>query len=125
MEEEKVICPRCEGSGLCIECEGKGFIPCPDCGDNPTSSCKKCSGTGKISCETKCEVCDGKGFINYSDNSNENIPKHKENIVIIPIIPAKPIATFTILILCVLYTLFSGAIFGKVNILYFLGLFIC
>ena len=124
MEEDKVVCPRCEGSGLCIECNGKGFIPCPDCKDNPTTSCKKCSGTGKISCEPKCEVCDGKGFISYSNNhSNENIQELRKEVVIIPIIPAKPVATFTILILCVLYTVFSGAVFGKVNILYFLGLF--
>ena len=48
MDDNKITCPRCEGSGLCIECEGKGFIPCPDCNENISPSCKKCSGTGKI-----------------------------------------------------------------------------
>ena len=125
MEDTKITCPRCEGSGLCIECEGKGFIPCPDCNGNISPSCKKCSGTGKISCSPKCEVCEGKGFIDYSTTHyGGEIPKNREASVVVSIIPQKPVATFVLLVISVLCTIFSGILFGEGNLLWYLGVFI-
>ena len=125
MEEEKETCPRCDGSGLCIECEGKGVITCPDCEGDKSFFCKKCNGKGEIPCSPKCEVCDGKGYIDYSSKSqNESVYQDKRDVITIQIIPQKPVATFVLLILCVLYTIFSGALFEKGNILFYLGVFI-
>ena len=126
MDDNKITCPRCEGSGLCIECEGKGFIPCPDCNENISPSCKKCSGTGKIFCSPKCEVCDGKGYIDYSTTSygGGELPKHREESVVVSIIPQRPVATFVLLVLSVLCTLCSGILFGEGNLLWYLGVFI-
>ncbi len=54
----------------CLQCQGKGTIPCPRChgeghvalnmaGIDTTSSCDHCYGSGKI----KCTTCDGTGTV--------------------------------------------------------------
>jgi hypothetical protein len=60
----EVDCPICEGSGICVTCEGTGNLrktlnqdletipavpadPCTDCGG--TGDCQTCDGTGKYS----------------------------------------------------------------------------
>lgn len=62
----------------CLECEGKRFLPCPDCGARgelisqcaacgstgfTEKSCKKCGGRGYVSCPTTqtCRLCGGSG----------------------------------------------------------------
>lgn len=65
------VCPRCKGSGKCIDCQGTGRTTCPDCSGkgNKTapsgrvSPCKTCQGTGSISCPTECPSCGGSGII--------------------------------------------------------------
>jgi membrane associated rhomboid family serine protease len=64
-------CPRCKGSGKCVECEGAGYIECPSCsgkGKKKTSrgvnySCKACGGNGKMDCSLDCSSCNGTGEI--------------------------------------------------------------
>lgn len=64
-------CPRCEGSGRCVDCGGSGKARCPACEGQGqkvsprglTFSCKTCGGTGSIGCPTQCPSCNGSGAI--------------------------------------------------------------
>jgi len=68
-------CPRCEGTGKCIECRGTGSITCSQCGGEgklplklPTGAvketkCHTCNGEGKVPCSPTCESCQGAGEI--------------------------------------------------------------
>lgn len=66
-----MACPRCEGSGKCVECQGTGRMVCPVClgaGEKQTPrglmvQCKNCRGEGSCDCPTKCSSCDGAGEI--------------------------------------------------------------
>lgn len=67
----KSNCPRCEGTGQCVECKGTGKVTCPTCqgtGKRTTPNgtefdCKTCKGTGQIDCALKCDSCQGTGVI--------------------------------------------------------------
>lgn len=94
-------CPRCSGSGVCNECQGKGFQECPACsgeGQRTTPrggsyKCKSCSGTGKIDCPETCSSCEGSGAIT-EELQQAQIDKYKmrfanltpNNKIIVPII---------------------------------------
>ncbi|MBI3926410.1 MAG: rhomboid family intramembrane serine protease [Armatimonadetes bacterium] len=64
-------CPRCEGSGVCVECSGEGSTVCPTCGGKGerttprgmTYTCKGCNGSGKVECSPTCSSCEGTGEI--------------------------------------------------------------
>ncbi len=64
-------CPRCEGSGVCVDCRGSGWTSCPTCegaGQRKTSrglsyNCKTCGGEGQIECPKTCASCGGSGSI--------------------------------------------------------------
>lgn len=56
----KIICNTCDGSGVCVECEGKAEIPhdcdcehcvicfpCESCADDP-GVCPDCEGEGEV-----------------------------------------------------------------------------
>ncbi len=66
-----VQCPRCGGSGICIDCHGQGKIECPACSGQGFElsskkiklTCKSCQGTGFISCPAECPSCQGTGII--------------------------------------------------------------
>lgn len=100
-------CPRCEGSGKCVECDGVGHIECPGCSGKGTKTtsrgvsynCKACSGNGKVECSAECSSCNGTGeiteafqketrdkyrpkFANYSPNSKVVWPLIIINIVV-------------------------------------------
>jgi len=94
MEGKEVSCSNCNGSGQCLNCEGKGhtyednYIRCtyPACGgrgrykvmNGGIRTCSRCGGTGrlkasggpkKVNCSKcagsgKCPVCYGKGKVN-------------------------------------------------------------
>ncbi len=67
----KTNCPRCEGSGQCIECKGSGKVACPTCQGSgecttprgTTFKCKSCQGSGSIACPVTCDSCQGSGVI--------------------------------------------------------------
>lgn len=69
-----VQCPRCGGSGICIDCQGQGKIECPACSGQGFElsskkiklTCKSCQGTGFISCPAECPSCQGTGVISES-----------------------------------------------------------
>jgi rhomboid protease GluP len=67
-------CPRCEGSGKCVDCKGTGKVPCQQCngggtvridlaGAGKTSRCSICKGEGTIPCSPLCDSCTGQGEI--------------------------------------------------------------
>lgn len=64
-------CPRCQGSGVCLECQGSGKIECPACGGKGkkstprgvTYNCKACGGEGTVACPLQCSSCGGSGEI--------------------------------------------------------------
>ena len=66
-----MACPRCQGTGVCVDCQGSGKTDCPVCsgsGKKTTSrgtsfDCKSCQGTGQIECSTECSSCAGQGEI--------------------------------------------------------------
>ena len=49
-------CPKCEGTGLCNNCDGEKQITCTLC--NGTTKCISCSGSGRYTCKN----CDGDGI---------------------------------------------------------------
>lgn len=87
----KVLCTKCHGSGQvyyndryikCSKCGGAGLAPCPECTGlgmkalrlgfgtsaraHGSGQCKKCEGTGKLTCKTcngtgDCTSCKGSG----------------------------------------------------------------
>ncbi|MBQ7568138.1 rhomboid family intramembrane serine protease [bacterium] len=68
--QEGQLCPRCEGSGVCRDCQGTGHIPCPACSGKGTSvwhgkkmTCRTCSGSGQQDCPSQCPSCAGTGRI--------------------------------------------------------------
>lgn len=64
-------CPRCQGSGVCADCQGSGQLECPTCGGTGKKktprgiayTCKSCSGSGAIPCSVECSSCEGSGEI--------------------------------------------------------------
>lgn len=53
-------------NGKCIQCHGRGVIPCPECaGGTRNPICPDCEGTGYVSEEEgikeKCHRCNGTG----------------------------------------------------------------
>lgn len=71
-------CPRCEGTGKCVECKGSGSVTCIQCGGAgkhpltlPTGAvkemkCHTCDGKGTLPCSPLCESCKGAGEITPS-----------------------------------------------------------
>ncbi len=71
-------CPRCEGTGKCVECNGSGSVTCIQCNGAgilplklPTGAvkemkCHTCNGQGTVSCNPLCESCSGAGEITPS-----------------------------------------------------------
>lgn len=66
-----MTCPRCSGSGQCIECKGSGSITCATCSgtgkrqrsSGQTYDCSRCKGTGAEACNPRCDPCRGSGTI--------------------------------------------------------------
>lgn len=66
-----MTCPRCNGSGECVECKGAGSITCASCDGSgkrqrstgQTYPCARCKGTGRESCSPRCDSCQGSGTI--------------------------------------------------------------
>lgn len=64
-------CPRCEGRGVCVDCQGSGLLPCPACDGagsrstprGTTYQCKSCAGSGQVECPKTCASCEGTGEI--------------------------------------------------------------
>ena len=64
-------CPRCNGTGRCVDCGGTGKAGCPGCGGEGQkvsprglqSQCRICAGTGTIDCPAECPSCAGTGRI--------------------------------------------------------------
>lgn len=65
-------CPRCGGTGVCIECHGSGRTECLSCrgkGSTGVTSqgkpvvCRACGGQGTVECSPKCSSCNGTGVI--------------------------------------------------------------
>lgn len=68
-------CPRCQGTGDCPECKGKGSIDCLQCNGSgevfrrshhKSFPCSKCQGKGTTPCSIHCSSCNGKGVIEKS-----------------------------------------------------------
>ena len=66
------VCPRCKGSGICVDCKGSGQMACPNCegtgisGRNSQGAplpCRVCKGNKTIPCSKVCESCGGSGVI--------------------------------------------------------------
>lgn len=66
------LCPRCKGSGGCVDCQGSGRAPCPQCqgqgnlGNDSRGNprpCKVCKGRGYLECSPQCDSCLGQGVI--------------------------------------------------------------
>jgi len=80
-------CPRCEGSGKCIECKGTGSVTCLQCQGKGTTTielpsgvkkenkCPLCGGTGRTACSPACESCGGNGEIT-ADYQKEQFKKY-------------------------------------------------
>jgi len=126
-------CPRCEGSGICIECQGRGISECPFCkglGSNTNAlasgvivetKCSRCAGEGFISCPENCDICRGKGIF---EPKEDFIQKRDNNLTEVIFKPFVPKVTYTILILIVLATALSGVLSDrKGNLFYLLGFF--
>jgi rhomboid protease GluP len=67
-------CPRCEGSGKCVDCKGTGKARCVQCagagsvtieisGAPKTNRCSICKGEGTVACSPLCDSCAGSGEI--------------------------------------------------------------
>lgn len=138
MEKYSVECPRCGGTGKCCECDGTGFSACGTCkgkgtldvktfsGDNVVRKCHECDGTGTVPCPSACEVCGGKGIIVSDGGGFEPSGESRQNFesfAVIELKPARPMCTYTLIVLCCIATLCSGCLFGKGNILFALGVF--
>ena len=56
-EDGPEACDACGGSGLCMACNGQGYIPhtCETCGHEEEDECSECEGSG---C---CYACEGTG----------------------------------------------------------------
>ena len=72
------LCPRCKGSGICTDCQGKGFITCLTCSGKGTLgtnskgiplTCRSCQGKKVVPCPKECPSCGGTGEISskYQD----------------------------------------------------------
>jgi len=67
-------CPRCEGSGRCVDCSGTGQATCPGCQGQGSrtsprgmeSTCRICNGLKTIACPVQCPSCNGTGRISAS-----------------------------------------------------------
>ncbi|MBQ7501834.1 rhomboid family intramembrane serine protease [bacterium] len=71
-QHSEKTCPRCSGTGVCIECQGSGKITCISCqgkGSVGVSSqgkpipCRACGGKKTADCSPKCSSCNGTGVI--------------------------------------------------------------
>ncbi|MGM9999182.1 MAG: rhomboid family intramembrane serine protease [Candidatus Bruticola sp.] len=69
------LCPRCKGSGTCLDCGGSGEMVCPGCNGSGVSGhnsqgkplpCRTCKGRKTIPCSKVCESCGGSGAITSS-----------------------------------------------------------
>ncbi len=79
------ICPRCKGSGVCVDCQGSGFMTCPNCEGRGTDGhnsqgvplpCRVCKGSKKVPCSKVCESCGGSGKIT-SDFQQKILEKYQ------------------------------------------------
>ncbi len=70
--KEGRLCPRCQGSGICIDCQGSGQMTCPNCQGSGISGhnsqgvplpCRTCKGRKTVPCSKVCESCQGSGRI--------------------------------------------------------------
>ena len=69
---KRITCPVCYGETKCVACDGTGIYTCrncegtgicPDCGGNGSIACPNCGGEGIITCPD----CDGYGVITCPD----------------------------------------------------------
>ena len=79
------ICPRCKGSGVCVDCQGSGLMACPNCegrgisGHNSQGAplpCRVCKGSKTVPCSKVCESCGGSGRIT-SDFQQKILEKYQ------------------------------------------------
>lgn len=63
-------CPRCQGNGVCHDCQGSGHVNCPACSGaghtvfhGKEIACRTCQGSGQIDCPPQCPSCGGSGVI--------------------------------------------------------------
>ncbi len=79
------LCPRCKGSGVCIDCHGSGRMICPNCEGSGISGrnsqgnslpCRVCKGTKTVPCSKVCESCGGTGIIT-SDFQQKILEKYQ------------------------------------------------
>ena len=86
-----MICPECDGTGICRICRGDNFVTCSSCrgegilsialqsGEIKRSRCPFCSGRGQVTCSPVCKTCDGYGHISQGDLDRETLPqKYRE-----------------------------------------------
>ncbi len=127
MEDNNISeCPRCGGSGKCIECGGAGFTTCASCGGTgevKSVKCSECSGKGKIECSPDCEVCSGKGVLEFQPRIIKSSEKQEDRQVYVAFIPKKPVVSLSLIALSFLLTLMSGMLFGSGNKFFEFGVF--
>lgn len=125
-------CPRCEGTGKCIECKGIGHIKCSYCegtgnklinldsGISKYAKCKYCDGKGTVKCDPVCESCEGSGEIT---SQYQKEVREKYLPVPVKIREAVSIVSFSILVLnLIVYIVTSiGDGLRGHNILFYLG----
>ena len=87
-------CPRCGGSGICIECQGTGSVPCNMCsatgtipivltsGKSRSAPCSQCHGKKTVDCSRECVSCGGRGEIT-SEFQKEIREKYQPSFTII------------------------------------------
>lgn len=127
MDNDSVECPRCGGTGKCIECGGEGSViclPCSGTGSVNGRKCQSCDGTGRMPCPKECEVCGGSGRLTFEDKGKRKArsgPAHGDSYIAVSL--ARPVCTYALIAMCTIATLASGIIFGEGNILFSLGVF--
>lgn len=129
-----IQCPRCGGSGRCVECGGAGSVSCALChgkgavrqqapsGDGYLEAkCAMCMGKGRLKCDPECEVCGGTGTL----EPKTELARHSAKYTVSRSLTDQnrtPVVTYVILGIIIVCAFLSGILTGRPNIFFGLGL---